>query len=470
MKNFINKIKLKIQNIMTSEQFKNYCNRQDYSYEIVDDRIIVTYRYNFSLGNFKKLPNNVTFRNNGYVNLPNVEEINDTTLFENSGDVHMINNIVIPDNYKGFKNSGNIFPENIKFKTPNIKFYVSEEISLFCDDNRGNKYVDQLRNLVDNYLKKNSEQVTMMDFNGADEVTFLPIKNIIKLYKKALVDNPNLQNRGIDTWVNNNRTLLFGEAKKNVVKVGRFIAKLFPDITDVEKEEFVTLYKSFKTDNDYEFETIKGDDIITAYCKDNQDTKQGTTLSNSCMNWKNDDDKHPYNHRLIKKMLEFYSKNENCELLVLRLKNAKTEKSIKKIVVEQDPDNPIKLKKDGTPDKRYKNHTNAVLKEEITETTFKKIKGRALIWHDYERDIHYMEHIYATKASEDIMFANYAKERNWVTYNNKYEDDKNKLYKKIKIPVPKEIADKGRISDCEDLPTYLDSLYYDDNKKVVYGN
>jgi hypothetical protein len=308
-----------------------------------------------------------------------------------------------------------------------------------------------------------------MSFNGADEVTFLPIKNIIKLYKKELVDNPNLQNNGIDKWINKNRTMLFNKAKKNIVKIGRFVAKIFPDITDVEKEEFVTLYKSFKTDTEYEFETIKGDDIITAYCKDNQDTKQGTTLFNSCMNWENDDDKHPHNNRLIKKMLEFYSKNENCELLVLRLKNAKSGESIKKVVVDQDPNNPIKLKKDGTPDKRYKNHTNATFEEKIEENKFKKIKGRALIWHDTERDIHYMEHIYATKASEDIMFSNYANERNWVTYNNKYETDKNALFKKIKIPVPKEIADKGRISECKDLPTYLDSLNYDDIKKIVYG-
>jgi hypothetical protein len=65
------------------------------------------------------------------------------------------------------------------------------------------------------------------------------------------------------------------------------------------------------------------------------------------------------------------------------------------------------------------------------------------------------------------MFENYAKENGWVTSNNKYEDDMRKLYNKINIPVPKEIADKGRVNECKDLPTYLDSLRYDDVDKII---
>jgi hypothetical protein len=170
-------------------------------------------------------------------------------------------------------------------------------------------------------------------------------------------------------------------------------------------------------------------------------------------------------------MLEFYSKNPNCEILVLRLKNAEFGSETKKIVVEQDPNNPIKLKKDGTPDKRYKNHTNAVVKEEISQSNFRKIRGRALVWHDTKNKVDYMEMVYTTKGTEAVMFENYAKENGWVTSNNKYDDDDMyKLYRKIDIPVPKEIADKGRVSECKDLPTYLDTLRYDDIDKKIKSN
>jgi hypothetical protein len=467
-----NNLLLKIGNFiknkdMTTEQFKNYCNQQGYTFEEVNDRLVVTTPYSFDLGNFKKLPKNLTFKNNGYVNIPNVEEISESTIFENTGDVYMKDNVIIPEGYKGFKNTGNIRPENLKFKTPNVKFQYSNEMDLFISENNENKYVKKLQECNYTYLTDKQEQVTLIDFAGPDEVAFLPIRNLIKLYKKAIVDDETIQKGGLDNWINRNRTTLYKESAKNTAKVGRFLTKLFPEITDVEKEEFANLYKSFKSNNEYEFELLKGEDIIKAYYRGNQDTKQGTTLYNSCMNWQNDTDTHPHNHRNIKKMLEFYSKNPNCELLTLRFKNAKAGETHTKVVVEQDPNNPIKLKKDGTPDKRYKNHAAAIVKEEIVQSDFRKIRGRALVWHDTERNIHYMEYVYTVRGTENVLYENYAKEKGWVTNNNRYDTDMNKLYKKIKIPVPKEIADKGRISDSKDLPTYLDSLSYDDINKIV---
>jgi hypothetical protein len=248
--------------------------------------------------------------------------------------------------------------------------------------------------------------------------------------------------------------------------VGRFLTKMFPEITDVDKEKFANLYKSFKTNNEYVFELLKEDDLIKAYYRGNQDCGKNTSLYGSCMNWEKDSDTHVHNHRNIKKMLEFYAKNPNCELLSLRFKNAEFGHEVKKFIVEQDNDESVKLKKDGTPDKRFKSK-NTIVKEEIIASNFPKIRGRALIWHDYERNIHYMECIYTTRGTENIMFDNYAKENGWITSSNRWEADKNKLYKKICIPVPKEIADLGRMNDCKDLPTYLDSLSYDDINKVV---
>ena len=451
---------------MTTEQFKEHCNRNGYSFEEVENRLVVTTPYGFSLGNFKKLPKNLTFKNNSYVNIPNVEEILESTIFENNGDVYMKEGVIIPENYKGFKNKGNISPENLKLKTPILKYQYSSELNLFLQENTGNKFVSKMYNLQNKPIPEESEQITMFDFSGPDDIAFLPTRNLLKLYKKAINEDPNIQENGgnIDNWIYNNSSKIYKESYKNAIKVGRFIQKLFPEITDVEKEEFVNLYKSFKSNNEYEFELLKGDDIIRAYYRGNQDTGQNTTLYNSCMNWKNDSDTHPHNNRNIKKMLEFYSKNPNCELLALRFKNAEIGKEI---TVEQDVNNTIKLKKDGTPDKRYKNHNNDILKEEIIETGFRKIRGRALIWHDTERDIHYMEYIYTVRGTENIMYENYAKERGWITHANRWENDMNTKYKNICIPVPKEIADKGRINDCKDLPTYLDSLSYDDIKKVI---
>lgn len=451
---------------MTTEQFKEYCDRNGYSYQEADDSLILTTPYNFSLGNFKKLPKNLTFKNGGYVNINSIEEISESTIFENAGDVYMKNDVVIPKNFKGFKNKGNITPENFKLKQPLLKYFFSSEFDIFFSENSENNYVSKLKELNRQYIGE-LEQITMLDFSGPDDVAFIPVRNLIKLYKKAITEDPIIGNSGIERWINNNRTTLYEESKKNVLKVGRFLTKMFPEITDVDKEKFANLYKSFKTNNEYEFELLKGDDLIKAYYRGNQDCGQNTSLYGSCMNWEKDGDTHVHNHRNIKKMLEFYAKNPNCELLSLRFKNAEFGHEVKKFIVEQDNDESVKLKKDGTPDKRFKNSKNAIVKEEIIASNFRKIRGRALIWHDYERNIHYMECIYTTRGTENIMFDNYAKENRWITNNNRWEADMNKLYKKICIPVPKEIADLGRVNDCKDLPTYLDSLSYDDINKVV---
>lgn len=452
---------------MTTEQFKDYCDRNGYSYQEVDDRLVLTTPYNFALGNFKKLPKNLTFKNNGYVNIPTIEEISDSTIFENGGDVYMKSDVVIPENFKGFKNKGNITPENLKLKQPLLKYYFSPELDIFFSENyKDNNYVSKLQNLSHQYIGE-GEQITMIDFAGPDDVAFIPVRNLIKIYKKAITEDPAIQISGIERWINNNRTTLYKESQKNVVKVGRFLSKMFPEITDVDKEKFANLYKSFKSNNEYEFELLKGEDIINAYYRGNQDCGQNTTLYGSCMNWQKDSDTHVHNHRNIKKMLEFYAKNPNCELLALRFKNAETGHEVRKATVEQDANNPIVLKKDGTPDKRFKNSKNAIVKEEIIASNFRKIRGRALVWHDYERNIHYMEYVYTARGTENVMFDNYAKEKGWITNNNRWEGDMNKMYKKICIPVPKEIADLGRMNDCKDLPTYLDSLSYDDINKVV---
>jgi hypothetical protein len=450
---------------MTTEQFKEYCDRNGYSYQEADDSLILTTPYNFSLGNFKKLPKNLTFKNGGYVNINSIEEISESTIFENTGDVYMKNDVVIPKNFKGFKNKGNITPENFKLKQPLLKYFFSSEFDIFFSENSENDYVSKLKELNRQYIGE-LEQITMLDFAGPDDVAFIPVRNLIKLYKKAITEDPIIGASGIERWINNNRTTLYEESKKNVVKVGRFLTKMFPEITDVDKEKFANLYKSFKTNNEYVFELLKEDDLIKAYYRGNQDCGKNTSLYGSCMNWEKDSDTHVHNHRNIKKMLEFYAKNPNCELLSLRFKNAEFGHEVKKFIVEQDNDESVKLKKDGTPDKRFKSK-NTIVKEEIIASNFPKIRGRALIWHDYERNIHYMECIYTTRGTENIMFDNYAKENGWITSSNRWEADKNKLYKKICIPVPKEIADLGRMNDCKDLPTYLDSLSYDDINKVV---
>ena len=48
-----------------------------------------------------------------------------STIFENTGDVYLANNIEIPKGFKGYKNGGNIVPENFKFKKPVPYYYFS---------------------------------------------------------------------------------------------------------------------------------------------------------------------------------------------------------------------------------------------------------------------------------------------------------------------------------------------------------
>jgi len=421
-----------------------YCDQNDHAYEKNGEITIITSHRNFTLKNALSIPDNIHFKSQGYVNLVKVKEIPETVIFENVGDVHLKDDIKIPAKYTGFKNGGNLHPENIKYKAPKVTFYTSQEFNMFLDENSGkNDYISKLCDIRGRYPTSEQMDINFLDCSNVDEICFLNNSKLIKFYSNEKKNNPGAYNN-FANYVNNNRSFLYDEAKKNSVKIGRFLKKFFTDIKDADVEEIANLYKSFKSDNEYEFEMVKGEVIKQCYYRPNQDTGNGTVLSNSCMNWTKETDTHPHNHRNILKMLDFYTMNPACELLVLRFKNAEP--------AQPDDEPVVKLKKDGTPDKRYKN---------TTPSTIRKIRGRAFIWHSKNGET-YMEYIYTVRSAEQILYQNYAKERGWVTVENRYDGEnmRNK-YKSIEIDVPDEIA------NLEVLPTYLDSLNYDETKKIV---
>lgn len=375
-------------------------------FEVEGDKTVITCNYGFYL-NIRTIPDNVTFKNNGYVEFYYLEEIPANTIFQNKGDVFLSDKVKIPAKFKGFQNKGNINPEQLHLKLPLIRLTYSEEFSYFLEDNVNNKLCYKIREKNNCYLEGDLQFSFIIPIEG-DEIGFLPLSKIYKLYVKHKKENPD-KSKNIGNWLNNQRSFLFKEAYKNRLKIGRFVKKLFPDTPDVEIEEFVNCYKSALDTSRYEMELVKGEDIRKYYDRANQDAPENSNLYRSCYNYTTKEDVHPNNGLNLFKQLEFYVKNPNLGMLLLREKGAE------------------------------------------------KICGRALIWFD-KNGKKLIDHVYTKLQSEQYLYKKYAIENNCLNYNS------GDSYKDIVVEVPEELQ------HLEVIPAYLDCLKYFKEKNLIKGN
>ena len=272
--------------------------------------------------------------------------------------------------------------------------------------------------------------ITFIDCCSNDEVSFLPVA---KVYKDFVNKKKDGKVDSFNNYLCDFKKECFSEGLKNKVKTGRFIKKMFPNTPDSEVEEFVNLYKSFRNSGNYEIEIVYGEDIRTYYYKDNYDTIVDSVLHQSCYSWLTREDLHPNNKLNLYKQLEFFVNNPNVGLVILREKNAPINKM-------------GKLKKDGTPDKRFKNEYREI----------RKIKGRALIW-SCTNGKKYIDQLYTTKNAENYIYRRYAIENSYLCY------DAGDSYAGLEIQVPESIR------NLEVIPEYLDTLNYDEDKNVIKG-
>ena len=354
------KIREKFNRKMELQNFKTLCKRLGYSFVEEGDKLIVTAMCNVYFDfNIKSIPTNIIFRNHGCVSLQSVTEIPKTTVFENKGNINLKFDAIIPNGFKGFKHTGQLFPENIKYCKPRLSYIFSDEFIVFLDLNIKYPFINKIKQSNGKIIQDENPQITFIKCSGED-ISFVPVTNIIKNYQNNKEGQASIYN-----YINNLTVRKRYFKSENVtVKAGRFIKKMVSNISDAEVEEFVNLYKSFINNDSYEMSIVHGEDIRKYYNRANQDAMEanGGSLYNSCMNYKEETD--PKYSRLV-----FYTKVPNVGLLILKDKGSE------------------------------------------------KIKGRALIWTAVDGR-KYIDYVYITKPAERYLFKKYAEENDCLSNMN----------------------------------------------------
>ena len=92
---------------MTRKEFIGILDREDYSYEIEGDKIIVTHNVYVFLASLTSLPPAVEFNNVGDVLLTSLETISHGVVFRNSGDIYLGSLKTLPPGVE-FNNGGDV--------------------------------------------------------------------------------------------------------------------------------------------------------------------------------------------------------------------------------------------------------------------------------------------------------------------------------------------------------------------------
>ena len=347
---------------MLVSRFHEICKYKGFAFTYTDNITLITSAV-CSYDPFE-LPENVIFRSKRSVYLPGLRSVPATTIFENEGDVTLHPDVLIPENFKGIKNIGNFYPENFSLKKPLINLTYSSDFQSFLNENHTsyggvyNKCVQDLFIINNRLIQPEHLQVSLIDFNeDKDMISFVPTRTLYKNYLKS----PKKYNN-IKSYISSESRNILASNAKITIRVGRFLKKMFPTITDTEVEEFVNLYKAYRNFDDYEMKIVTGTDIVQYYNVHNQDAKAGSGLSGSCMNHSNPTD-------LKAKQIEFYTKISKCGLLILKKKDSE------------------------------------------------KIRGRAFIW-ETKCGKKYVDYIYVSKNSERHMYKKYISDNNCLSNIN----------------------------------------------------
>lgn len=253
-------------------------------------------------------------------------------------------------------------------------------------------YSEKFKNIIEKMSKTNNMAKTLLKYEDNSDklskftliditdknnlLSFVQSNRIVKDFKGIESDNT-LYNNQI---VKKSTFDKYKDSKSRTsISTGKLIGKIFKDvilenIKPFELEEFVNLYKA-TYDNLYgnvdDLIEVSGEDIRHWYNQKNYESIDGQ-LGNSCMS---------YEHRV--RFLDIYVKNpEVCKLVILKSKD-----------------------KPG------------------------KIRARALLWKTTSEEF-YLDRIYSIRDSDIILFENWAKEYDILTYNT-YGGDLSVQLKKI---------------------------------------
>lgn len=195
-----------------------------------------------------------------------------------------------------------------------FKDYILESRVYFLNDlnsklislsNDGDYWAKKILDSEGKYL---STDTTFLNLNG-DKFSFSKESDVKSKYS-VLVDDLFKEDFPVD--IEKLRNLIWWNSISNlsnrgIVKMGKIIKKIVPDIPDKDLELLVNKLKS--ETSDYEIKIISGDKITYYYQSDSCDKsllKYGT-LKNSCMMDKN-----------IKNIFDIYTKNPDvCKLLIM---------------------------------------------------------------------------------------------------------------------------------------------------------
>lgn len=155
-----------------------------------------------------------------------------------------------------------------------MPLYTSSEFYSKISKIRSIKGINDIANAIKNIISKkiNLYDITCITFNPEvnDEVSFIQTSRI----KRAL---------NIDKWDGSLEDELsnFYDKGRTTLKIGRFIKKILPDVSDKGVEIFVNLWKA-SFSNGLEFKIVKGKEIVDWY-QESKSAPGGGSLNNSCM-------------------------------------------------------------------------------------------------------------------------------------------------------------------------------------------
>lgn len=300
----------------------------------------------------------------------------------------------------------NIINESILYITSDLKKTLSKI---------GDDISKDLLSIVGDDIK---QDITFLDIDEEDRIKFSTMRN----FKKSISDidttlsiDTKYNGSLIEYLENNDKYLEIGGARsRNSVKIGRLVNQIFPKKYNAkEVEEFVNKFKSVMNGTSVKLEIISGDDIEFWYNSENYVEIKGS-LGGSCMANK-------------KGIFDLYTKNENCQLLIL---------------------------KDGN-----------------------KIKGRALVWKlKYlkidgveHNDIYFLDRQYTNDDSDAYTFKEYAKDKGWVIKaRNSHSNLESVVYKGVEYSYSEMCVEAPNIK-LNKFP-YVDTFrLYNPDKYMLYN-
>ena len=315
------------------------------------------------------------------------------------------------------------------------RYYFSDKFLHFLDANKkysSSGYMEKLRNMnttvidpynsyaglsfIDVASKDRSEIITGIEIDKIKKlfIEWIEANYPVEKYPRTDSFNKDMTNH-FSTWC---RTQMddkeFWTKHRIDIRAGRFI-KRFLGVADRDSEEFSNIYKSHLDSFDYTLTIVGGEDIIKYYNKKTYDIQNGNGgLHNSCMGFTEELDEayRKSGQPTLSHRLQFYAKNQNCGLLILRYKGSE------------------------------------------------KIKGRALIWKASDGKI-YVDRVYVDFDSDFFIYRKYIKDNK--CHSHIFGDRPS-----LRIESNENIRQQFSSERCA-VP-YLDSMSYDPTHNIIRMN